>query len=687
MKSHAIAALAAVLCIVQSRAYSQDPPAPAGGFGFVVTSNLPVVWADGYNTLMDIYEPDSSAPATGWPGVLIVHGGGGSKNVLSVTSKAKFLASYGYVCYAYDVRGDGSTTALNPGWPPFHPPEEILHDSAESHTIAQGLAPGKIDPTRLGVSGFSQGGQHSIEAAAWSGKIIPCPIAGCTITTYPTVLAVAPEGQSLNWIEKNMPGGVIVNGETIDDMGPTNPFLLLLNANDYVGALAWLQGQYSSTILTELQTSTVPMHIANACQDAKHLPNSMVDGFNVLPPGTPRRMVLTTGGHASPVNDHEDIVLLDMQRRWFDRFMKGILNGSDLEKTVEVAVQPDTPVSTTPTSIWEHRDADVWPPPVTLTLFHFRGNGSLTQAPPPAVEAGPVIVHTVAAGYDAVTYVQQNGYTNPAVAFASIPKVTFPFETGPLPQQMEVFGRVHVVLHVNDTTGVCQVSAELSHVAPGGAIQRITIGAGGVRAGVAGAHQLEFDLGDIAYVVPAGHRIRVSLMNIAHHQAPTYQRIRFVPYFTNTTTTLDIAPGTPSRVEIPLREYVINMAPRLGTASSTAGISHDLRVSGGAGRAGWIYAILLGASGEAPGTTFPGVPTIPLVVDSLTLDGANAANGPFLPNFVGALDAQGYGLASVMVPAGLFPQLVGMRLTFAGVVLNPAGPIEAFGPTTLEVLP
>src|SRR5262245_26053666 len=237
--------LAALACsCIASALAAQDPPPPPGGFGVVVTSNLAVTWADGYLSRMDVYEPAFAVPATGWPGVLVVHGGGGSKTVPHVVAAATSLAQAGYVAYAYDVRGDGSTTALNPGWPSFITPEEKLHDSAESHSIAQALVPGRIDPARLAVTGFSQGGQHSVEAAAYSGKTIPCSIAGCAITQYPTILAAAPEGYGLRWIEKAMQGDVLVHDDIVSDMGPTNPFLLLLNANDYAGAKAWLETQF-----------------------------------------------------------------------------------------------------------------------------------------------------------------------------------------------------------------------------------------------------------------------------------------------------------------------------------------------------------------------------------------------------------------------------------------------------------
>ncbi len=682
-------ALSSILAFSAAPLRASDPPAPPGGFGFVLTANNLVAWADGYQTLMDVYEPAAVAPATGWPVLLILHGGGESKNVSTVVGVAQFLASMGYVCVAYDSRTDGSTPALNPAWPPGLTHEELLHDSAESFGKAAALPgfAGKLDLARLGVLGFSQGGFGSANAAAWSGKPIPCPAAGCAITTYPTILAAAPKGHSLDWLEKNMPGGILVNDETVDDMGPTNPFLVLLDADDYPGALGWLRAQFSATTYPELQTSTVPLFVTMAWDDQKLHPNPSIDGFNALPAGTPRRFFLSTGGHTSATNLHENRVLADLRRRWFDRFLKGLANGADLETTWETAVQPDAAVALNPASIWEHRSAAAWPPTIAPTTFHLRGGGNLTAAPPPAVEAGPVLNHVVAPGWIPSAYVTASASTNLAVAFANMPFVSAVFETAPFTETTELFGRAHVVLHANDTTGVFQLSAALAHVSPGGAVEQLTMGTGGIRSGAAGAQLLEFDLIDQARIIPAGHRLRLTLMNLARHQTPTYQKIRFLPYFTNTTTSVQIAPATPSRIELPLRPYVPNVAPRFAEQSESASIAHTMRVSGTAARAGWIYALLLGTSGEAPATVFPGIDPIPLVFDSVTIDGANAANGPYLPNFVGVLGASGFAFPAMTVPAGTFPQLVGLRVTFAGVLLDPAGPVLALGPTTLEILP
>ncbi len=680
-------ALAAAFLALPLLAAPQDPPTPPGGFGWIASTNNLVVWADGYRTLMDVYVPATLPPPGGWPGVLVAHGGGGDKNNPDVAGKCKVLASMGYVTYAYDMRNHGSTVALNAGWTGGMSEAELLHDSAECHGKAAALAAGAMDLTRLGVMGHSLGGQQATNAAAWSGRPIPCPAAGCAVASYPTVLAVASENNNPELLAKNMPGGTLVNDEMLESLLPTDPLLLALAAGDYPGAYLLLQGFFQAQAYPLLQTSIVPICSMLAWQDTKHMPGPAVDAFNGLLAGAPLRQSLTTGGHDTPKNSHERDVLLDQQRRWFDRYLKSVANGADLEAPVEVAVQADQPDHMDLSSIWEHRSAAAWPPAIPATSMHLRGAGALSLAPAPSAEVGPAIAHAVAPGYDLLTYKLQHASKNPPLAFASIPKVAPMFVSPPLPSPIEIFGRGRVVLHVDDTTGVFQLSAELKHASPAGVEQFITFGTAGVRSGVVGIQTLEFDFGDIAHVVPPGNRLVLRIMNLAHHAPPSYERIRFAPYFTSTTTTIRISPSEPSRIELPTRPYQVNLQPRFAQQSVAAGIAHGMTVSGGPGRAGWVYAVLLGGSGEAPETVFPGVPPIPLVFDALTIEGANAANGNYLPSFVGLLDAQGFGAPGVLVPPSLFPLLEGVRMTFAGIVLDPAGPIEAFGPTTLEIGP
>src|SRR5437016_7576364 len=64
--------------------------------------------ADGISIAYDLYEPDGAAPAGGWPGVVVLHGLGGSKD--SMAAVAQVFASNGYAALAYTSRGHGTST-------------------------------------------------------------------------------------------------------------------------------------------------------------------------------------------------------------------------------------------------------------------------------------------------------------------------------------------------------------------------------------------------------------------------------------------------------------------------------------------------------------------------------------------------------------------------------------------------
>src|SRR5438552_15401493 len=64
--------------------------------------------ADGTSIAYDLYEPDGAAPAGGWPGVVVLHGLGGSKD--SMAAVAQVFASNGYAALAYTSRVHGTST-------------------------------------------------------------------------------------------------------------------------------------------------------------------------------------------------------------------------------------------------------------------------------------------------------------------------------------------------------------------------------------------------------------------------------------------------------------------------------------------------------------------------------------------------------------------------------------------------
>jgi uncharacterized repeat protein (TIGR01451 family) len=86
---------------------------------------------------------------------------------------------------------------------------------------------------------------------------------------------------------------------------------------------------------------------------------------------------------------------------------------------------------------------------------------------------------------------------------------------------------------------------------------------------------------------------------------------------------------------------------------------------------GQLYVIAWTASGTSPGTPLTPNLTIPLNQDGLTQLGLAIANGPMLQSFVGVLDAQGVGRATLSWPAGLM--LPPAATHFAAALVDASG--------------
>ncbi len=105
---------------------------------------------------------------------------------------------------------------------------------------------------------------------------------------------------------------------------------------------------------------------------------------------------------------------------------------------------------------------------------------------------------------------------------------------------------------------------------------------------------------------------------------------------------------------------------------STGG-TQVLDVSAGVGRAGLPYLLLGSASGTAPGFSL-GTTAVPLNPDGYLAHTAQFPNLPPLVNSAGILDRVGQAQASLVLPAGLPPVLVGLELEHACVVLATGAP-------------
>ncbi|MSR39355.1 MAG: hypothetical protein EXS02_11045 [Planctomycetes bacterium] len=99
--------------------------------------------------------------------------------------------------------------------------------------------------------------------------------------------------------------------------------------------------------------------------------------------------------------------------------------------------------------------------------------------------------------------------------------------------------------------------------------------------------------------------------------------------------------------------------------------------------AGQLYVIAWTGSGTSPGTTIAQGITIPINQDPLTQLGLLIANGSLLQQFIGVLDAQGVGRATLMWPAGLL--LPPTATDFAGALINGSGFSGVTNPIGVEL--
>lgn len=678
--------------------FAQDPLPPAGGFpiaerDYAPGSALgPVTWVDGVVTALHVYHPVAAAPATGWPCVLLVHGGEGNRNIQPLRARGALLARAGYVCLAYDVRGEGVTVAANP--PGFDASEGArLRDVAEVFARANSWTPVgvPVDLQRLAVTGESLGGRTSFRAAAWSGQPLPAPLGA--YTTMPVIAAVAPRIAPLDVAGDAVVDGILLNAEVatgIYERGPTDPYYAWLLAEDFPAIAAALAIDPLRNYLPRLQTGSVPMLITHCWDDAKHQLASTVDALPLLPSTLPVHTYWTTNGHSTQENDGEQFANDEAIRRWFDHFLKGRANGVPFEPKHESGLAPaGRAAHLDPGTAWGHALAASWPPAGTTTTSLFlrsSGGQSLAAAAPTAAEPGVVVANVaLSPGYGITAFCADN--RNPSALVAAWALDNEVFTGAALAQELQLLGRPRFTATVDATAGDFYLTAALYAVGPGGTEKLISAGTHGVRGGAPGVHAPAIELDDTAFVLPAGSRLRLKLRNLPIHDAAGNTFVRFLPCFVAGATTVRIAPSTPARLDLPTRaRSQAFVTPRLATVPVASGPLHTLQISAGASRAGQFYLLLLGASGFGPGAVFaPEV--LPIQLDPWSYAVAAAPTGPFFPGFAGTLDAAGRATATVDLRSLVIPpELLGLRWTTAVLGLD-AGGYWGGGPAEFEIVP
>ncbi len=675
-----LAALAIAACAAAPiPAQCGDPATPPSGFATTSLIDQLVTFSDGYRTRADVRWPTASPGPCGWPLAVIVHGWPADKNG-PVAAMASEYAARGYLTVAYDVRGQGSGIALNPGRGTTLMAFAEWLDLFEIMEWVESQQPSLVDFARIGVTGISQGGAHSWAAAAWSGRTPP-PNARRS-APFPVVRAIAPTVMVPSHTDAaTFDGTAFVdswagfafaqpNANFVLDSAFQTTMRNFVLADDPAGMRAWMRADPGRDFQSLLATSTTATLAVMAWHDESMSATPTLRALASMPATTPKRALLTTGNHGTPTNAYESARVDEVRRAWFDRFLKGAFEPVELGPPVLSAVIPPTAAEyLTGSTLWRHRADATFPPAnATNAVWHLRQGAQLTIAAPTTNEAPEVVQHVVPTGYTLQNWRADGAGGNVPLALSRLPLSSFSYTTTPFAQDQEVAGVPQLQLEVTAQQARFVLSARLEIVPASGSAQVVAQGGTGVSLASAPATTtVTIEMSATDFVVPAGARLRLSVRNHYLVKAAAVEAFRCMPVFTSSSAAVEHKPGMLSRLTLPMR-------PSVGLDASTPATTLDLAqpalvpftLRSSPAFAGSPYVLLGSLLGQTP-TPIPGGDTMWLWFDGLTSSLLDPTPNPLFPGFLGTLDATGSATASMnLSPIAPLPaSLSGWRVHFA----------------------
>jgi esterase/lipase len=271
---------------------------------------------DGTSIAYDLYLPDGAAPAGGWPGVMALHGLGGTKDDMAPI--AQVFVSHGYAVLAYSDRGSGTST----GNLELAGPSEIS-DEAAMLQFFEGLP--QVSDTKVGAWGISYGGGQ-----VWDGLA-----SGIHYTAAETVETWTDLYSAL-WPQDVAKSGIVLGfAKAVEARSP----LIAAVENDAIhstnlASIRALAAPRSS--IGALHSVTTPVYMFQGRVDYAFDVTQAENGY--LRVGGPKHLYIGQFGHTPSSFPGPDFAYVMAQGiAWFDHYLKGAPNGIDKSKPVTIA--------------------------------------------------------------------------------------------------------------------------------------------------------------------------------------------------------------------------------------------------------------------------------------------------------------------------------------------------------------
>jgi predicted acyl esterase len=296
--------------------------------GVARAEEVSLLMDDGARIDATLLTPVGTPPAGGWPAVMMFHGLGGSH--LQLLPLAGSFREQGYAVFVPDARGHGSSG----GFVSLDGPREVADVRTQFNWLA---ARPDVSDTQIGVWGISLGG-----GAAWNSVVAGVPFkALATVETWSDLYTaffprnLAKSGAIFGFAQS-------VPTERVDPA--LRPLVPQMIAGENLGTIREVFGARSS--LRFMKAVTTPSFLFQGRRDFVFDIDQAAAAYRAL--AGPKRLYVGDFGHAPSTFPGPDLgTVLGRGLEWFDRFLKGMPNGAETAKPVEVAPDPwaGTPAS------------------------------------------------------------------------------------------------------------------------------------------------------------------------------------------------------------------------------------------------------------------------------------------------------------------------------------------------------
>lgn len=523
--------------------------------------NAPIPMTDGVELAARIWRADASSPV---PAILEYvpyrkRFGTTARDTLT----HPYLAGHGYASVRVDLRGSGESQGVLRG-------EYLQQELDDAVEVIDWIAAQPWCDGKVGMMGISWGGFNALQVAAMR----PAPL-GAIVTLCSTDDRYADDihymggcllADHLSWASVMLAYNTMPpDPELVGDRWREEWMRRMEDSGLWLDE--WLQHQTRDqfwrhgSVGEDYSAIECPVYAVSGWADGySNAVLRLLAGLDV-----PRKGLIGPWSHAYPhiARPGPAIGFLQELLRWWDHWLKGKDTGIMDEPQLRVWMQGPAPPATS-YSVRPGRWAaeDRWPSPsIQPGRWWLGSGGALTSGVPE--EAGVVIDSPLWVGRQAGKWCSYGDGPDLPGDQRHDDAGSVTFDTGPLPESLEILGPPVLDLTVASDRPVAQIAARLSDIDEAGRATRVTYGVLNLthRNGHEGPEPLEpgkpyrirLQLNDVAQHFAPGHRIRLSLSSSYWPLIwPSPETARLTVSFGESNLTL---PVRPQRLERDLADF------------------------------------------------------------------------------------------------------------------------------------